>query len=151
MPSTITCSLSFLISRFHSSLFSDWRRTVSSKFFDPQVSLISTEEHVLPRHARCVLFRLRCNEHSLLLKSYLSRIEKSSRSACLHSIQGTSDLILRCPATISLLCHSLFRDLRSPYDLGPNSGKLHGFWGSMVFRHVFHIHGSCLQPSEGVG
>ena len=43
------------ISRIHSFLFSDWRRTVSSKFFDTQVPSISTEELVLPRHARCVL------------------------------------------------------------------------------------------------
>ena len=36
-PSTIPCSLSPLISRIHSRLFSDWRRTVSLKFFDTQV------------------------------------------------------------------------------------------------------------------
>ena len=61
-------------------LFSDWRRTVSSKFFDTQVPSISTEELVLPRHARCVLSHLRCNGHSLLLNSYLSRIETLSCS-----------------------------------------------------------------------
>ena len=33
-PSAIPCSFSPLISRIHSCLFSDWRRTVSSKFFD---------------------------------------------------------------------------------------------------------------------
>ena len=49
VPSAILCSLSSLISRIHSSLFSDWRRTVSSKFFDAQVPSISTEELVLPR------------------------------------------------------------------------------------------------------
>ena len=70
-PSAISCSLSPLISRIHSSLFSDWRRTVSSKYFDTQVPSISTEERVLPRHARCVLSRLRCNGHSLLWSSYL--------------------------------------------------------------------------------
>ena len=73
-PSAIPCSLSPLISRIHSRLFSDWRRTVSSKYFDTQVPSISTEELVLSRHARCVLSRLRCNGHSLLLGSYLSRI-----------------------------------------------------------------------------
>ena len=46
-PSAIPCSLSPLIS--------DWRRTVSSKYFDTQVPSISTEELVLPRHARCPL------------------------------------------------------------------------------------------------
>ena len=65
-PSAIPCSLSSLISRIHSCLISDWRRTVSSKFFDTQVPSISTEELVLPRHARCVLSRLSCNGHSLL-------------------------------------------------------------------------------------
>ena len=35
-PSAIPCSLSPLISRIHSRLFSDWRRTVSSKYFDTQ-------------------------------------------------------------------------------------------------------------------
>ena len=58
-PSAVPCSLSPLISRIHSRLISDWRRTVSSKFFDTQVPSISTEELVLPRHARCVLSRLR--------------------------------------------------------------------------------------------
>ena len=36
-PSTIPCSLSPLISRIHFCLFSDWRRTVLSKFFDTRV------------------------------------------------------------------------------------------------------------------
>ena len=83
-PSAIPCSLSPLISR----LISDWRRTVSSKFFDTQNPSIFTEELVLPRHARCVLSRLRCNGHSLLLGSYLSRtcrIENASCSAA-HSL-----------------------------------------------------------------
>ena len=111
-PSAIPCSLSPLISRIHICLFSNSRRTVSSKFFDTQVSSISTEELVLPRHARCVLSRLRCNGHSLLLGSYLSRIgriENPSCSACGHSSQDTCHLILHCPATDSLR-RSLFGD-----------------------------------------
>ena len=48
-PSVIPCSLSPLISRIHSRLFSEWRRTVSSKYFDTQVSSIPTGELVLPR------------------------------------------------------------------------------------------------------
>ena len=122
-PSAIPCSLSPLvspfISRIHSRLFSDWRRTVSSKYFDTQVSSISTEELVLPRHARCVLSRLRCNGHSLLLGSYLSRIgriENLSCSTCGYSSQDTSHLILHCPATDSLR-RSLFGDSLSLYDL----------------------------------
>ena len=117
-PSAIPCSLSPLISRISSCLFSDWRLTVSSKF-DTQVPSISTEELMLPRHARCVLSRLRCNGHSFLLSSYLSRIgriENPCCSACGHSSQDTSHLILHCPARDSLR-RSLFGDSLSLYDL----------------------------------
>ena len=129
-PSAIPCSLSPLICRIHSRLMSDWRRTVSSKFFDTQVSSISTEELVLPRHARCVLSRLLCNGHSLLLGSCLSRIgriENPSCSACGYSSQDTSDLILHCPATDTLR-HSLrrlsvsLRSLVQTLESCPNSG-----------------------------
>ena len=137
-PSAIPCRL-FLISRIHSFVFLDWRCTVSSKFFDTQVSSISTEELVLPRHARCVLSRLRCNKHSLLLSSYLcriGRIENSSCSACGHSSQDTSHLILHCPVTNSLR-RSLFDDsLSFSLTSGPDPGELPGYWGSMVFRHA---------------
>ena len=137
-PSAIPCSLS--------RLFSDWRRTVSSKYFDTQVPSISTEELVLPRHARCVLSRLRCNGHSLLLGSYLSRIgriENPSCSACGHSSQDTSHLILHCPATDSLR-RSLFGDSLSLYDLWSRP------WG---VARLLKLHGlpPCPHPSEGVG
>ena len=118
-PSAIPCSHSPLISRIHSCLILDWRRTVSSKYFVTQVPSISTEELVLPRHARCVLSRLRCNKHSLLFGSYLSRIgriENPSCSACGHLSQDTSHLIVHCPATDSLR-RSLFGDSLSLYDL----------------------------------
>ena len=144
-PSAIPCSLSSLISRIHSCLISDWRRTVSSKYFDTQVPSISTEELVLPRHARCVLSRLRCNEHSLLLGSCLSRIgriENPSCSACGHSSQDISDLILHCPATDSLR-RSLFGDSLSVYDLWSRP------W---VVARLLGLHGlpPCSHPSEGV-
>ena len=86
-PFAIPCSLSPLISRIHSCLLSDWKFTDALKFFGTQVPSISTKELVLPRHARYVLSRLRCNGHSLLLSCYLSRIsriENSSCSACKH-------------------------------------------------------------------
>ena len=144
--SAIPCSLSPLISRIHSCLFSDWRRTVSSKFFDTQVSSISTKELVLPRHARCVLSRLRCNGHSFLLGSYLSRIgriENPSCSACGNSSQDTFDLILHCPATDSLR-HSLFGDSLSLYDLWSRPWKVARLLG-------LHDLPPCPHPSEGVG
>ena len=43
--------VSLLLSRIHFCLFSDWGRTVSSKFFDTQVPSISIGELVLPRYA----------------------------------------------------------------------------------------------------
>ena len=43
VPSAMPCSHSSLISDIHSCLFSNCRHTVSSKFFDTQVSSISTE------------------------------------------------------------------------------------------------------------
>ena len=145
-PSAIPCSLSPLISRIHSCLISDLRRTVSSKYFDTQVPSISIEELVLPRHARCVLSRLRCNGHSLLLGSYLSRIgriENPSCSACGHWSQDISHLILHCPATDSL-CRSLFGDSLSLYDLWSRPWQV-----AWLLGH--HGLPPCFHPSEGVG
>ena len=146
MPSVIPCSLSPLTSRIHSRLILEWRRTVSLKYFDTQVSSISTEELVLPRHACCVLSRLRCNGHSLLLGSHLSRIgriENPSCRACGHSSQDTSCLILHCPATDSLRC-SLFGDSLSLYDLWSRPWRV---------ARLLGLHGlpPCPHPSEGVG
>ena len=81
-PSAIPCSLSPPTSHIHSCLFSDWRCTVSSKYFDTQVPSISTEELVLPRHAHCVLSHVHCNGHSLLLGAYLFRIGRIENSSC---------------------------------------------------------------------
>ena len=127
-------------------LFSDWRRTAPSEFFDTQVPSISTEKLVLPRHARCVLSRLRCNGHSLLLSSYLNRIgrtENPSCSACGHSSQDTSHLILHCPTTDSL-CRSLFGDSLSLYDLWSRPWRV---------ARILGLHGPppCPHPSVGVG
>ena len=145
-PSAIPCSLSPLTSRIHSRLFSDWRRTVSSKYLDTQVPSISTEELVFPSHACCVLSRLRCNGHSLLLSSYLSRIgriENSSCSACGHPSQDISYLFLHCPATNSLR-RSLFGDSLSLYDLWSRP------WG---VARLLGLHGipPCPIPRKGSG
>ena len=146
-PSAIPCSLSPLISRIHSRLISDWRRTVSSKYFDTQVPSISTEELVLPRYARCVLSRLRCNGYSLLLGCLLSRIgriENPSCSACGHSSkEDVSHLILHCPAT-DFLRRSLFGDCLSLYDLSSRPWKV---------ARLLGLHGlpPCPHPLEGVG
>ena len=127
-----------LISRIHSSIFSDWRRTVSSKFFVTLLPSISIEEHVVPCHVRCALSRLHCNGHSLLLSSYLSRIGRIENPSCStrgHLPQDTSHLILHCPATDLCAAHSM-TTLSLFTTSGPGPGELHGFKGSMVFRHA---------------
>ena len=146
VPSAIPCSLSPPISRIHSRLFSDWRCTVSSKYFDTQVPSIFTEKLVLPRHARCVLSHLCCNGHSLFLGSYLFRIGRIKNplcSACGRLSQDIAHLILHCPATDSLR-RSLFGDSLSLCNLWSRP------WG--VARLV-GLHGlpPCPYPSEGVG
>ena len=145
-PFAIPCSLCSHISRIHFCLFSDWRRTVSSKFFDTQVPSISTEKLVLPRHACCVVSRLRCNGHSLLLSSYftrIGRIENPSCSACGHLSQDTSDLILHCPA-IDSLRHSLFGNSLSVYGLWLRPWRVVRVLGLRSLP-------PCFLTSEGVG
>ena len=132
-PSAIPSSLSPFTSHIHFSLFSDWRHAVSLKFFDMQVPLTSTKELVLPHHARCMLSRLCCNGHSLLLSFYLSRIgriENRSCSACEYPSQNTSvQLRTLCIIhSLATLCFSTTSD-RDP-------GELPAFWGSMVFHHA---------------
>ena len=144
-PSAIPFSRSPLISCIHSHLFLNWRRTVSLKYFETQVPLISTEELVLPCHAHCVLSCLCCNGHSLLLGPYLSRIgriENPSCSACGHSSQDTSHLILHCPAMNSLHC-LFFGNSLSLYDLWSRPWRVAWLLGLHSFL-------PCIHPSEGV-
>ena len=106
--------------------------------------LASTEELVLPRHARCMLSRLHCNGPSLPLNFYLfiiGRIGNPSCSACSHQTHDTSHLILHCPATGSL--GTLFGDSLSLYDL---------WFRPWAVVHLLILHGlsPCLHLSEGV-
>ena len=117
-----------LISRIHPSLFSDWRRTVSSKFFVPQVPSISIEECI-------ALARLCCNGHSLLLNSYSISLRLAESSIFPAAPADTSHLILHYPATDSLR-RSLFGDSLSLRLLVKAPGELPGFWGSIVFRYT---------------
>ena len=131
MPSAIPCSLSPLISCIHSSLFSNGRRTVSSKFFDTQVPSISTDELVLSHHARCVFFRLRCNGHSLLLGSYLSRIVESRyHPAAPVDTRSRTPLISFCTVQQQTLCAAnSLATLCLCTTSGPGPGRLPGFCG----------------------
>ena len=92
------------------------------------------------------VFSLRCDGHTLLLSSYLSRtdrINNSSCSACGDSSQGNSYFILHCPTTDSL-CRLLFGDSLSLYDLWSKP------WG---VAQILELHGlpPCSHSSEGVG
>ena len=143
MPSAIPCSPFLLISRVHFCLFSEWTRSVSSKFFVTQVSSISTAKLVLTRHVRCVLSRLRCNGYCLLLSSYLSRIGriKNSSYSPLHTgfpihflrtsgysfpedTRPRTPLILFCTVQLRTLC--VARSLETLYlsaTSGPGPGS----------------------------
>ena len=106
-----------LLLSFVSTLVFSWTGGVLSH----RNPLIHRVPRFLPRNlcflrdARCVLFRLRCNRHSLLLSSHLSgtgRIENLSCSTCGHLSQDTSHFILHCPAKDSLR-RSFFGDSMS--------------------------------------
>ena len=150
-PLQSPCSLSPLISRIHSSLFSECSRNVSCKFLNAQVSLISTEELVIPRHARCVLSRLRCNGHSLLLSSYLCRIGRIENSSC-SACGPRTPLISFCTVQLRIVCAVHFlATLCLCTTSGPDAGELPGFWGSMIFRHApIHRKGSGKQQQQQI-
>ena len=137
--------VSLLLSLVSTLVFSRTGGILSNQIL-PHTGFFDSEELVLPRHACCVLSRLRCNEHSLLLGSYLTmigRIEKFFCSACGHSSQDISHLILHCPATDSLR-RSLFGDSLPLYDLWSRPWgvtRLLGHHGLSPFPH----------PLEGVG
>ena len=139
-----SCPLQSLVtSRIHCSLFSDWRRSVSSKFFDLQVPSISTEEFVLTLHARCVLFRLHYNGHSLLLSSYLSRIGGIENPSCSAADTRPRTLLISfCTVQLrTLFRRSLFGDSLSLYDLWSRLWRVSWLLGLPP----------CPHPSEGVG
>ena len=82
--------------------------------------------------ARCVLLRLRCNGHSLLLSSYLFKIGRTENpfcSVCGHSSQDISHLILHYRATESLHL-SLFGDSLSLYHLWSRPWRVARLLGS---------------------
>ena len=143
-PSAIPCSLFPFTSCIQSSLFSDWRRTISLKLFGTQVFSISTEELVLPRHACYVLSRLRCNGHSLLLRAYLSRIEASRiLPAAPADTHPRIPLISFCTVQLRTFCTACSLATLCLFTTsGQGLGKLPGFWGSMVIA---------MPPSLGRG
>ena len=119
-----------LLSSLVSTLLSSWTGGVlfylnsSTHRFSP----ISIEKLGFYPHARCVLFRLRCNGHSLLLISHLSRIGKIKNPCC----STCGHLLSHSAPSMQLRTLCAARSTTS----GANPGELPGFWGSMVFRHA---------------
>ena len=154
--STITCGHNKKLQRYSadfpslSSTNCDFELTltlaINTDFLSiPKVPSISTEEHVLLRHARCVPSRLRCKEHSLLLsfnQFIIGKIENPYFSACRHSSQDTFHLILHCPATDPLRC-SLFGDSLTLYNLWSKPLGVARLLGLDSFP-------PCPHPSEGI-
>ena len=81
-PSNISVYLAPLISSQRQPLYTSWRRSVQSGFFQHQIPSVSPEELTLPRSTRCALSRLRCNGHSPLLNSYLHRVGRAETPSC---------------------------------------------------------------------
>ena len=93
---------------------------------------------MLPRHARCVLSRFRCNGHSLLLVLIsLGLAELRILPAAPVDTGPRTLLISFCTVQLRTLCaaHSL-ATLYLFTTSGPDPGELLGFWGSMVFRYA---------------
>ena len=118
-PSSISVYHAPLISSQRQSLYTSWRRSVQSGFFQHQIPSVSPEELTLPRSARCALSRLRCNAHSTLLSSYLHRVgraETPSCSNCGSESQNLSHLVLDCPV-LDHLRRAIFGHTLSLLDL----------------------------------
>ena len=140
-----SCPLQCLVSLVSTLVFLDWKHTVSSKFFDTQVSSIFTKELVLSRHAHCVFSRLHCKAHSLPLSSYLSRIgriENPSCSGCGRPSQDTSRLT--CTIQLRTLCTARSLATLCVYDLWSRPWRV---------ARLLGLHGlpPCPHPSEGFG
>ena len=144
-PFAIHCSLSPLLSCIHSCLLLDWRHTVSLKFLDTQIHLISTEKLVLPRHACCVLSCLCCNENTAFFWVLISLglAESKILPAAPVYTRLRTPLISFCTVQLWTLCtaHSLVT--LSLYDLWFRP------WG---VARLLALHGllPCPHPSEGV-
>ena len=145
-PSAAPQSYSSVSAFLRFSLRTSWRSAVRCRFFDSPIPSVSAEERPLPRRARCVLSRLRCNGHSLLLASYLYRIGRSPSSACPACGSPTQDLphlLLSCPAASSRRA-AIFGPTSSVFDLWNRP------WG--VARLLgFRGLGPCPHPREGAG
>ena len=135
MPSAILCSLSPLISRNHSSILSDWRRTVFYEIFDTQVPSISTGSLVSLAVLSLVFAATDTANCQALISFGLVR-SKTLRAAPADTRPRTP-LISFCTVQLWNLCTARsLATLCLSMTTGPGPGKFPGFWGSMVFRHA---------------
>ena len=131
--SAIPCSLSSFISRIHSGLFLNWRRTVSYKFFNTQIRSVSTEELVFSRHTRSAFFCLRCSGNSSLLSCYLTKIGRIENPTCSYcNIRPRMPFISFCTVPLRTLCtaYSLATFCLSTTS-GPGLEELFGLWAPL--------------------
>ena len=119
----------YLLSLVSTLVFSRTGDVLSHINFDTQVPSISTEELVLPCHARCVLSRLRCNGHKLLLNFHLyappAAIRRRTPLISFYTVQAQT---LCATRSLAILCFSTTS--------GAGSGDLRGFWSSMTFSNA---------------
>ena len=107
---------------FVSTFFLNWMHAISSKFFNAQVSSISTEESVLTS--------LCCNGHILLLSSSLGLAELRILLAAPADICPRTPLITFCTVQLQTPCVARF------LVICPGPEELPSFWDLMVFHHV---------------
>ena len=139
MPSAIPCSLSFTF-RVHSSLFSDWKRTISSKFFDTQAysfplknlcSLVTLAMSSLVFAAIDTAFRL-----ALIT---LGLAESKILLAAPEDTRPRTHLISFCTVQLRTLYaaqHLLFGNSLFLYDLWSRPWRVAQVLGSMVFHQA---------------
>ena len=141
VPSVIPCSLSPLISRIHCCLFSDWRRTVSSKFFDTQVASISIEELMLN-----VFFLVYAATDIAFFSVPISSGLAESKILPVAPVDTRPRILLISLYTVQLrtscTAHSLATLCLSTTS-GPDPGELPWLWGPWSF--------AMPHPSKGVG
>ena len=145
-PSIGPCSLSPLNFHIHSFLFSNWKHNISSKFFDTQVHLVSTEELVLSCYAHRVLSCICCHGHSLLFNSIFLEFAKLRILCAVPAIIPLRSLLISfCTVLHWTLSATRFLATPSPYMTSCPSPE--------GLLRVIRIDGllQCLHPLEEVG
>ena len=93
---------------------------------------------MLPRHSRCVLSRLRCNGHSLLLCLIsLGLAESRILPAAPADTRPITALISFCTVQLRTLCAACSLATLCLFTTSVRClAEFLGFWSSMVFRHA---------------